>query len=274
MPARPPAALRGHVLRYLGYTERSAVPVRRRQAPAGGVALILGFHPLRLTGPEAGNVTASAFVGGMSGSWVLTEFTGPQAGVQVDLTPLGLFTLLGGRTVPDGAVPVLDELSDPALAALPDRLAAAADWPTRFALVTDLIAARLLDDRARHPDPEVAHAWSRLVARHGAVGVSALAAETGWSRRHLLTRFRGQVGLTPSTAGRVLRFARASRLVAGSTAGLGDVAATCGYADQPHMVREFRALAGTTPSGFRAEWAAEFPVVQDAAPGSGHDRPA
>lgn len=274
MTARPPAALRRHVLRYLGYTERSATPVRRRQAPASAVALILGFHPLRLTGPAIGTVTAPAFVGGMGETWVLTEFTGPQAGVQVDLTPLGLFTLLGGRTVPGGAVPALDELSDPGLAALPERLAAAADWPSRFALVSDLVATRLLDDRARRPDPEVAHAWSRLADRHGAVAVSALATETGWSRRHLLTRFRSQVGLTPSTAGRVLRFARASRLVTGTTAGLGDVAAACGYTDQPHMVRDFRALAGTTPSGFRAEWADPFPSVQDGAAGPGQDRPA
>ncbi|MBC3192649.1 AraC family transcriptional regulator [Pseudonocardia sp. C8] len=277
VPARPPAALRRHVLRYLGYRERSDTPVRRRQPPAAGVALILGFHPLTLAGPAVGSGTVAAFVGGLSDTWVLTEFTGPQAGVQVDLTPLGMFTLLGGRTVPGGAIPALDDLDDPELAALPDRLAAAPGWAERFALVTGLLAGRLLDVRARRPAPEVAHAWNRLAATRGRASIAGLAAETGWSRRHLQARFHAQIGLAPRTAGRVLRFAAASRLVGASTTPLADVAAGCGYADQAHLTREFRALAGTTPSAYRAEWAgwaAEFPSVQDPAARTGQDRPA
>ncbi|MEV1295130.1 AraC family transcriptional regulator [Pseudonocardia sp. NPDC049635] len=272
-PARPPAALRPHVLRYLGYREESAVPVQRRQAPAAGVALVIGFHPLELSGPELGATSAAAFVGGLSDSWVLTRFTGPQAGVQVDLTPVGLYTLLGGRALPNGAVPTLDELSDPVLAALPDRLAAAPDWPARFGLVSDVLAARLLDLRARRPAPEVMHAWRRISATGGGLRVSELAAETGWSRRHLQARFSAQIGIGPRTAGRVLRFARASAMVTGSRAPLAGIAATCGYADQAHLGREFRALAGVTPGGFRAEWSG-FPFVQDEGPAAGQDRPA
>lgn len=276
MPARPPAALRPHVLRYLGYRERSDTPVRRRQAPAAGVALILGSHPLSLSGPAIGTARAAAFLGGLSDTWVRTEFTGPQAGVQVDLTPLGVFTLLGGRTVSGGAVPALDALDDPALAALPDRLADAPSWVDRFALVSDLLADRMLDAGARRPAPEVAYAWRRLAATGGRATVSGLAAETGWSRRHLQSRFRAQVGLAPRTAGRVLRFAAASRLVGTGATPLAEVAAACGYADQAHLTRAFRALAGTTPSAYRAEWAGwtvQFPSVQDAAARTGQDLP-
>ncbi len=35
---------------------------------------------------------------------------------------------------------------------------------------------------------------------------------------------------------------------------IADVAAECGYADHAHLVREFRALAGCTPSKYVAEW--------------------
>lgn len=272
-PARPPAALRPFVLRYLGYREESAVPVQRRQAPAAGIALVLGFHPLELSGPVAGSTTAAAFVGGLGDSWVLTRFTGPQAGIQVDLTPVGLYTLLGGRALPNGAVPALDELADPGLVALPGRLAAAPDWPARFALVSELLAGRLLDVRARRPAPEVVHAWHRLSAAGGRVSVSGLAAETGWSRRHLQARFSTQIGIGPRTAGRVLRFSRASALVSGSRVPLAEIAATCGYVDQAHLGREFRSLAGVTPAGFRAEWAG-FPFVQDDDPAADQDRTA
>lgn len=258
--ARPPAALAGHVRRALGYREYSAEPVRRRQPPVGSCALIIGFgHRIRLEG-GFGSVDTESFVAGMSDRPVLTEFRGEQYGMQVDLTPLGLYTLLGRpMSALTDRVPALAELDDPELAALPARLAALPDWARRFAHLVDVLSRRLLDDRARRPDPEVRHAWERLCGTGGTLGVAALAAETGWSRRHLLTRFHDQVGLAPKVAGRVLRFQRASALVTAGAGTLAEVAAACGYADQPHLVREFRSLAGVTPTTFRAEWAAGSP---------------
>jgi len=46
---------------------------------------------------------------------------------------------------------------------------------------------------------------------------------------------------------RVLRFQRARRIARGTTS-LALVAALAGYADQAHLSRECRGLAGTTPS--------------------------
>lgn len=267
LPARPPAALAAHVRRYLGYREHSATPVRRRQAPVGSCALIIGFgHRIRLDG-VFGPFEAEAFVAGMSDTHVLTEFRGEQYGMQVDLTPLGLYTLLG-RPMSDltNQVPVLGQLGDPELAALPERLAALPDWPARFAHIDDVLARRLLDERARRPAPEVRYAWDRLAGTGGAAAVGDLATETGWSRRHLLNRFQEQVGVGPKTAGRVLRFERASGLVASGSGPLADVAAHCGYSDQAHLVREFRSLAGVTPSTYRAEWLASMPDMPEPAP--------
>ncbi|TCK22651.1 helix-turn-helix domain-containing protein [Pseudonocardia endophytica] len=264
-PARPPAVLAGHVRRYLGFREFSAAPVRRRQAPVGSCALVVFFGTRMSMRGAFGALECGSFVAGMGDSAVLTEFTGEQSGLQIDLTPLGLYTLLGHSTESlTGRVPALDELGDRALASMPERLAALPGWPARIAHVNRLLAGRMLDDRARHPDPEVRHAWSRLCATAGAVRVDDLAAETGWSRRHLLTRFRDQVGLAPKTTGRVLRFERASGLVVAGTSSLADIAATCGYSDQPHLVREFRALAGVTPTAFRSEWGLTPRLPEDA----------
>lgn len=98
----------------------------------------------------------------------------------------------------------------------------------------------------------------------GTVRVDELADGAAWSRRHLLTRFRTQVGLAPKTAARVLRFQRAAALLAPEGPGGGppptvpptfaEVAAACGYADHSHLVREFHTLAGCTPSQYTAEW--------------------
>ncbi|MBE1470366.1 AraC-like DNA-binding protein [Kibdelosporangium phytohabitans] len=106
------------------------------------------------------------------------------------------------------------------------------------------------------PAPQVVWAWRRLCRSGGRIRVAQLAAEVGWTRRHLLTRFREQIGLAPKTAARVIRFQHALRLLQHperrlSLAGL---AQTTGYSDQAHLTREFRALTGATPLELAAGW--------------------
>jgi AraC-like DNA-binding protein len=253
-----------------GYAEHATTPVVRRQGPTGGATLILAWGGPLLVEGFGGPEHHGAFLAGLDDAWGTTSFTGHQAGVQVDLTPLGAARLLGR----DGAevahlVTGLDLLDVPALAALPERLAGTPTWPTRFALVTTTLTG-LLARSAFRPDPEVAHAWRRLAAARGRVPMAELAAETGWSRRHLLARFHRQVGLPPTVAGRVLRFRHASALLvpgAGpdrvpADVRIADVAAACGYADHSHLVREFRDLTGWTPREYLRAW---FPDVQDGA---------
>jgi AraC-like DNA-binding protein len=259
-----PPPLRGVVRRLVAYDETSATPLRRRQAPTPTCTLVLGLGaPLRVDGRAVGS-----FLGGLSDAAALTEFRGHQAGVQVDLAPLGLLRLLGapGREVTGAPVVVGDLVAlspaGAALAALPARLAGLEDWSARLALVTDTLAG-LLTDSVAAPDPEVAHAWRRLERAGGRVPVPALAAEVGWSRRHLSRRFAAQVGLPPTTTARVLRFRRAADLLVprpgelgGISRRIGDVAQDAGYADHAHLDREFRALAGCTPQDYVAGWAA------------------
>ncbi len=230
----------------------------------GAVALIVSFGPsIALDGPS-GHSTPGSFLAGLHDAAVITEFVGVQRGVQVNLTPLGTYTLLGMAM--DGLTnrtPGLAELSVPALSVLPERLSEDPDWPARFARI-DAALLSLLDAARRLPDPEVRWAWRALRRSGGATGIAELAAGTGWSRRHLQTRFHSQVGLAPKTAARVVRFERAARLLVpvladggpglATAASLADVAATCGYADHAHLTREFRALAGVPPTVYVAEW--------------------
>ena len=261
--AAVPPPLRGVVRRLVAYDETSAVPLRRRQAPTSTCTLVLGLgEPLRVDGRAL-----DSFLGGLADAAAVTEFRGHQAGVQVDLAPLGLLRLLGapGGELSGAPVSVEDLATVSAagrtLAGLPARLAALGTWSARLALVADTLTA-LLADSVAAPDPEVAHAWRRLAAARGRVPVPALAAEVGWSRRHLSRRFATQVGLPPTTTARVLRFRHAADLLvpgAGEPAArprrIADVAGDCGYADHAHLDREFRALAGCTPQEYVAGWA-------------------
>jgi AraC-like DNA-binding protein len=94
--------------------------------------------------------------------------------------------------------------------------------------------------------------------------VRDLAAETGWSDRHLRARFRAEIGLAPKAAARVIRFDRVKRVlhwreVAGEALCLADLAVGCGYFDQAHLDREFAMLAGCSPTRWLAE---EFRNIQ------------
>jgi AraC-like DNA-binding protein len=128
---------------------------------------------------------------------------------------------------------------------LVERLAGAPDWAARFDLLDAVLLARL--GRGPDPAPEVGHAWRLLAGTAGAIPISRVAAEVGWSQGYLIRRFTQQVGLTPKMSARVLRFHRAVGLLTPGTASPAEVSAVCGFYDQAHLSREFGALAGITP---------------------------
>jgi transcriptional regulator GlxA family with amidase domain len=103
-----------------------------------------------------------------------------------------------------------------------------------------------------------------LCGTGGRARVESVADHVGWSRRHLAARFQGEFGLAPKRLARVARFQRARALI-DARLPLAIAAAEAGYADQSHLNRDWRALAGRTPT----QAAEDFPIVQ-----AGSARPA
>jgi AraC-like DNA-binding protein len=203
--------------------------------------------------PGRAGARLESFAAGPTDSPLTTEHSGISSGVEVSLTPLGAGAFLD--------LP-LDELArrqiavDELLGAdgrrLLERLHDAASWERRFAILDAVIAAR--QRRGWPHDAGIAWAWARLYATGGRVSISALAAELAWSGRAFGERFRERIGMTPKRAARIIRFEHAAeRLAREPQHGLAGLAYVCGYADQAHLTREFRALAGVTPSDFVAE---------------------
>lgn len=251
----PNSLLADHIEGYCGYEERGA-PVRRREVPTGRVTMILSFEDtidvLAMSNSVQSIGTFRSFVAGLDDGYGVTQHKGSQHGIQVDLAPLAAYRMLGA---PMGEVASqvveLDALRGRAAGELTERLALKTSWEERFALLDET----LLDwiDDGPTPDRAVIWAWRQMKRSHGNLNVATLAEEIGWSRRHFAARFREQVGLTPKPTGRVLRFRRAIELLTrGRPSTFADVAAESGYADQSHFVREFRALAGWTPTQWEA----------------------
>ena len=201
---------------------------------------------------------------------VVMSHHGWQHGLQLDVTWLGARALLGlpaGELAGD-VVGQTDLLGDQA-GELVERLAAAPTWRHRFWLL-DTALSGLVDDGRGEPPAEVVQAWRRLTETAGNLWIGALARELGWSRRHLNSRFRREIGLPPKAATRVIRFERARRLLRSPPRpSLAETAIQCGYVDQAHLARDFRALGDLTAT----QWLAEFPSVQDVDAALGDDGP-
>jgi AraC-like DNA-binding protein len=123
-------------------------------------------------------------------------------------------------------------------------------------LEDELLAARgpvdrILEAHVRRwapapPDRLVTAAVEAL--RVASPGSAALADMLGVSERQLRRRFTAAIGYGPKTFARVVRLRRFVAAARDRRATLAELALEAGYADQPHLTRECRELAGCTPS--------------------------
>jgi len=136
---------------------------------------------------------------------------------------------------------------------LADRLLSAPDHPARIALLEQLLhkgAPAVRSERCRKA--------SLLVdARGGQVRVEELADAFGVHVRSLERLFRDELGLSPKRLARLVRFRRVlARLTRRDYPSLTDLAYACGYADQSHLIHDFKELTGRVPGdkdAFRAQ---------------------
>ena len=255
--ARPAAALAPYVGSYTGYRYAGLAPGFHQGLPSGNVTFIVSLAGpidlVALPGDQA-PLALDAFVGGLHLTPATLTHDGSGAGVSIEMSPLGARALFGLPAAPLASLVVdLRDLLGRAGDELVDRLNAAEGWPARFAVLDTVLGRALASGaeagaRAAGP-PEVERAWHLLAASGGRMAVADLATEVGWSRRHLAARFASELGVTPKSAARVLRFQRTCALLDRGL-GLAAAAAAGGYYDQSHMTAEWRDLAGSTP----AQW--------------------
>lgn len=174
-------------------------------------------------------------------------------------------TVAGVHFKPGGAFPFLGLPAG----ALHNRLLPLNDLWGRLA---DELRERVLEAPTPHAKLGVmervllAHAAGRL-NRHPAVAfalrefhglphtrtIADVTAQTGLSAKRFIEVFHSEVGLTPKLFCRVRRFQRVlQRIGAGRSVEWAAVAADCGYFDQAHFIRDFRAFSGINPSTYIA----------------------
>jgi AraC-like DNA-binding protein len=255
---RPAPALQPFVREYIGFELRGFSAGIHQGPPTRALTTVISLdEPFELTAMDRGvqRVRLTGVAGGLMTRSVEIHHDGNQHGIQLSLTPLGARAIYGvpAAELAEGLVP-LDDVLGPVAPELVERLRSASTWPARFAVLDEVLlraVGRRADGIHRVRD-EVAEAWRRLVRSRGRLQVGALATDLGWSRRTLGERFRLELGLPPKAMARVLRFEHAHELAsAPNPRSWAEVAAVAGYADQAHLVREWRGITGLSPTAWR-----------------------
>lgn len=203
------------------------------------------------------------------------------AGARFHTAGLAPFTPTPVHRFTDRVVPV-EEVFGPDAVVLEGALRATiADAAAQTRLLDDFFQRRL----RRTPALAQVHTLkSRIEAEDGLIRVDELCRTSGVSIRQLGRLFRDHLGFSPKMFARIVRFQRALTLLKrdpGCT--LAEIAARCGYYDQPHFVRDFKAFAGAVPRAQTGYFPAEAPAdfspnlvqfLQDPRPDQGDPSPA
>jgi AraC-like DNA-binding protein len=157
----------------------------------------------------------------------------------------------------------LAELWGKSASDLRERLCEAYTAAQRFRVMEEALTERLRRTAKRRPAIPIA------LNMFGPMGIGAAvrdaAREVGFCKRHFIQLFSAEVGVTPKLFCRLLRFQRA-RVLAEQFATVrpdyvkrtrvspvrdwADLATTCGYFDQSHLINDFEEFSGLSPARY------------------------
>jgi len=244
----PPAELRGcvkcfwHLKRAFG-----ALPARFEVVPDGYAELIFYVGgPCSLVTPTGLEALSSPFLVGLLRQPAVFEAQDELEIVAVRCFPWTVFELLG---LPAGNDGVLDAAHP--IARLQGVLAARLRAGQVAGAVAQL-AAYCREVRAGVvPDSRLARAGGAMLAAHGTLPVSEVAAAAHATVRTLERNFKQAAGHTVKDVSGLMRFEQVrNRLWHEPDTNLAGLAQELGYTDQAHLSREFKRYSGTTPAAF------------------------
>lgn len=182
------------------------------------------------------------------------RLSGELVSFSIRFTPAGLYTLLG---IP--AEQFRDEALEGGLVRpglfpeITSRLMACRDIDSCVAIVEPYLLG-LLRQSAVTASPAVTHMAGLIVENNGLMAISALQEQVCLSKRQLERNFVKEIGVTPKLYSRMQRFSHMlqHKLQHEHTKWAG-LAYEFAYADQTHLIKDFRHFLGVSPSAFAAE---------------------
>jgi AraC-like DNA-binding protein len=123
------------------------------------------------------------------------------------------------------------------------------DVDRRFELVEDFLLTKFRSKL--NLNPCVAFAVGEMIERPDRLSIARMNEKIGYSQKHFTEMFRKQVGVTPKSYLKIMRFQKAIRSIdAADDIDWGDIALTCGFYDQAHFIHDFKHFSGFTPEQY------------------------
>jgi AraC-like DNA-binding protein len=181
-------------------------------------------------------------------------------GVRLRPGALGAFIGIAADQLLDITAPIVEAPASLRVDAA--QLADLPDCAARVALLTAACRVRVATLDAF--DPVIGGALARWARPHeGAPAVAILVRDLGLSERAFERRFAANVGLTPVRFRRLARLRTVLRLFSEGARDWAALAAATGFSDQSHLVRDFQAFIGLSPTRWAATQVANAGFLQD-----------
>lgn len=247
---RPRSPLLNPFVDRIWAVDAHAAHARERLLPNGRLQILVNLSANRLEdfsldGAPCSNVPGAAVQGARSRAVIAR--TGARTFLcGVSFTPGGahVFFRDGVGSFSDRLVD-LEALWGSAAGQLRQRLLEAKDAEVRIRLLETALMTQachpLIGDRRLE--------WARTALARG-VRVRQVASGLGLGPRDVIAWFRQRTGLSPKLFARIARFQRIIGAGKENTS-WSQLAAIHDYADQAHMIRDFRAFSGLTPEDYR-----------------------
>ena len=255
--------LPGAVVSACAYESSGMPEGDHRGLPSPWITFIVSVDgPVRVSGTvdegdrfdPAAATSYDVIVAGLHPVAARVEQPAEQRGVQLALHPLAAQALLGCRSAELlGPGDHGHEVLGRAATELHDRVGSRTDPDGWLDEVERWLRCRTADDRRTFVRPEIAAAWQVAQATGGRCRIEDLARTVQLSPRQLRALMIAETGLSPKQLCRQFRFDGVVARLADGDRTLAQIAAENGYADQAHLTREFRQMAGCTPTQWLAE---------------------
>lgn len=222
--------------------------VRERVLPRSDIFVLVNLGaPHALIKGRQQVVYADAWVAGIQTAPLITTALGQTDVWGASLTAQGAQLLFGSTAVLADSVVSFCDLGEE-FHSLSGRLREARSFHLRCAMFEAHLGGLSAMGRNRWRS-EIGLAIDRLSGEFPR-RISDVAAEIGWSRKHLRGQFLDHLGIAPKKFARIARFERALQLMAGEGHNFAELSVAAGYYDQAHFAHEFADFAGITPSEY------------------------
>lgn len=118
-------------------------------------------------------------------------------------------------------------------------------------ILESYLLKKVLHQKMRYKNPGIKFASDLLLINNGMYSIKKLASDCNLTQQTMEVNFTDQVGVTPKEFSRIIRFNHAVKMKlynSGST--WTNIAHSCGFFDQMHLIREFKKFTTFSPKEF------------------------